>query len=60
MGFFVTLVVAQKINMPDYWGTPLVLAMSDAQLGNEAAAKSAAEDLLRIWPTVEEDYYQMG
>jgi len=31
-----------------------------AELGNQEAAKNAAEDLLRIWPTVEEDHYQMG
>ncbi len=54
------LAIARKINMPDYWGTPLVLAIAYAELGNEAEAKSAAEDLRRIWPTVEEDYYQMG
>lgn len=54
------LAIARKINMPDYWGAPLVLALAYAELGNQAAAQSAAEDLLRIWPTVEEDYYQMG
>ena len=54
------LAIAKKINMPDYWGTPLALAVSYAQLGNEEAARDAAEDLRRIWPTVEQDYYQMG
>lgn len=24
------------------------------------AARSAAQDLLQIWPTVDQDYYQMG
>jgi len=36
------------------------MSTSYSQLGNETVAENAAEDLLRIWPTVEEDYYQMG
>ncbi|MBT8047436.1 MAG: hypothetical protein HKN57_10220 [Xanthomonadales bacterium] len=52
--------IARKINMPDYWGTPMALAISYAQLGNEKAAKSAAEDMRRIWPDIEQEYYQMG
>ncbi len=54
------LAIAQKINMPDYWASPMALAIAHAQLGHEAAAKNAAEELRRIWPTIEEDYYQMG
>ena len=54
------LAIAQKINMPDYWASPMALTIAHAQLGHEAAAKSAAADLRRIWPTIEEDYYQMG
>jgi len=54
------LAIAQKINMPNYWAAPMVLAITHAQLGHEAAAKSAAEDLLRNWPTFEQDYYQQG
>jgi tetratricopeptide (TPR) repeat protein len=54
------LAIAQKINMPDYWATPMVLAIAHAQLGNEAAARSAAEDVLRVWPTFEQDYYVQG
>jgi len=54
------LAIAQKINMPDYWANPMVLTIAHAQLGHEAAAKSAAADLRRTWPTIEEDYYQMG
>jgi adenylate cyclase len=54
------LAIARKINMPDYWGSPLALAVAYAQLGDEAAAKAAAADLLRVWPSVEQDYYQMG
>jgi adenylate cyclase len=54
------LTIAQKINMPDYWASPMVLAITHAQLGDEVAAEKAVEDLRRIWPTVEEDYYQMG
>jgi TolB-like protein/tetratricopeptide (TPR) repeat protein len=54
------LAIAQKINMPDYWATPMVLALAHAQLGHEAAARSAAEDVLRVWPTFEQDYYVQG
>jgi TolB-like protein/tetratricopeptide (TPR) repeat protein len=54
------LTIAQKINLPDYWASPMALAISHAQLGHEAAARSAADDLLRIWPTFEQDYYQLG
>jgi len=54
------LEVAQKINLPDYWATPLVLAISNVGLGNEAAARDFGQDILRIWPTFEQDYYQMG
>jgi tetratricopeptide (TPR) repeat protein len=54
------LAIAQKINMPEYWATPMVLAITHAQLGDQAAARSAAEDLLRIWPTFEQEYYQQG
>jgi len=54
------LTIAKKINMPDYWGTPLVLAITYGQLGNETAARAAAEDLLRVWPTFEQEYFQMG
>jgi len=54
------LAIAQKINMPDYWASPMALAIAQAQLGHDVAAKSAAKELRRIWPTVEEDYYQMG
>ena len=54
------LAIAQKINMPEYWATPLVLAITHAQLGNEAQARSAAEEVLRIWPAFEQEYYQQG
>jgi len=54
------LAFAKKINMPDYWGTPLMLAITNAQLGNEEAARSAAKEMFRIWPAVEQEYYQMG
>jgi TolB-like protein len=54
------LEVAQKINLPGYWATPLVLAISNAELGNEAAARSFGQDILRIWPSFEQEYYQLG
>jgi tetratricopeptide (TPR) repeat protein len=54
------LAIAQKINMPEYWATPMVLAITHAQLGNEAEARNAAEEVLRIWPAFEQEYYQQG
>ncbi len=58
--FAEALAIAQKINMPDYWGTPMVLAIAHAQLGNEDAALAAAQEFRRIWPDVEQEYYQRG
>jgi tetratricopeptide (TPR) repeat protein len=46
--------------MMGYSGDWVALAISHAQLGDEAAAKHAAAELLRVWPNVERDYYQMG
>jgi tetratricopeptide (TPR) repeat protein len=54
------LAIAQKINLPDYWASHLALAISYAQLGNEAAARSAAEEILRTWPEFKQEYYQFG
>lgn len=39
---------------------PFRVQGDDAQLGHESEAHSAAEDLLQIWPTFEQDYYQQG
>jgi TolB-like protein len=58
--FAEALKIAQKMNMPDYWASQLALVISNAQLGNELAARSEAEDLLRIWPAFEQEYYQLG
>ena len=46
--------------MPDYWATPMALAIAHSQLGNEAAARDAAKELFRVWPTFEQDYYEHG
>ena len=54
------LIIAQKINMPDYWATPMSLAILHAQLGDDAAAKAAATELLRVWPSFEQEYYEKG
>jgi tetratricopeptide (TPR) repeat protein len=54
------LAIAQKINLPDYWATPLALAVCYAELGREREAKAAAKEILRIWPEFERDYYQQG
>jgi serine/threonine protein kinase/tetratricopeptide (TPR) repeat protein len=41
---------ALKINMPGFWRTQLVLAVSNAQLGNQDAARKAAQELVKIRP----------
>ncbi|HZP16692.1 MAG TPA: protein kinase [Terriglobales bacterium] len=40
--------LALKVNMPGFWRTQLMLAASNAQLGNQEAARNAAQDLLKI------------
>ena len=40
--------LALKINMPGFWRTQLMLAVSNAQLGNQDAARKAAQELLKI------------
>jgi TolB-like protein len=40
--------LALKINMPGFWRTQLMLAASNAQLGNQGAARNAAQELLKI------------
>jgi hypothetical protein len=40
--------LALKINMPGFWRTQLMLAVSNAQLGNQDAARKAAQELVKI------------
>lgn len=42
--------LALKVNIPGFWRTQLMLAASNAQLGNHQAARNAAQDLLKIRP----------
>jgi serine/threonine protein kinase/tetratricopeptide (TPR) repeat protein len=42
--------LALKINMPGFWRTQLVLAVSNAQLGYQEAARKAAQELVKIRP----------
>jgi tetratricopeptide (TPR) repeat protein len=39
-----------KVNMPGFWRTQLMLAVSQAQLGQLGAARNAVQELLRIRP----------
>jgi serine/threonine protein kinase len=43
-----TLDLTLKVNMPGFWRTQLMLAASNAQLGNQEAAHNAAQELLKI------------
>ena len=54
------LEIAQQMNMPEYWLDPLARTLANAQLGDEAAARSAARDLLRVWPDFETRFQQVG
>jgi TolB-like protein len=54
------LAIAQKINLPEYWASLMALVICHAQLGNQEAARAAAEDLLRVWPGFEQEYFQRG
>jgi len=42
--------LALKINMPGFWRTQLVLAVTNAQLGHQKAARNAVQQLLMIRP----------
>jgi hypothetical protein len=42
--------LALKVNMPGFWRTQFVLAISNAQLGQLDAARNAVRELLRIRP----------
>lgn len=52
--------IAQRINLPGYWGDPLARTLAHAQLGNEIEAQAAAADLLALWPAFEAEYYRKG
>ena len=52
--------IAQRINLPGYWGDPLARTVAYAQLGNETEARAAARDLLALWPDFETEYYRKG
>jgi tetratricopeptide (TPR) repeat protein len=54
------LAIAQKMNLPEYWASSMALAIAHAQLGHAAQARQAANELLRIWPGFEQEYYQLG
>jgi TolB-like protein len=45
-----TLELVFKVNMPGFWRTQLMLAVSQAQLGELGAARNAVQELLRIRP----------
>jgi TolB-like protein/tRNA A-37 threonylcarbamoyl transferase component Bud32 len=47
------LAVHQKINMPDFWVAHCFAAMTQAQLGNGAAAQAEVERTLHLWPEFE-------
>ena len=48
------LAVLQTINMPGYWVTHLITAMTQAQLGNQSAAQTEVERTLQLCPKFEQ------
>jgi serine/threonine protein kinase/Tfp pilus assembly protein PilF len=42
------LELVHKVNLPGFWRTQLMLAVCNAQLGNQAAAQAATQELLKI------------
>jgi len=44
------LELAHKVNLPGFWRTQLMLAVSDAEIGNQGAARAHAQELVRIRP----------
>ena len=48
------LAVLQTINMPGYWVTHLITAMTQAQLGNQSAAQTEVERTLQLCPDFEQ------
>jgi serine/threonine protein kinase/Tfp pilus assembly protein PilF len=47
------LAIHQKINMPGFWVAHCFTAMTQAQLGNRAAAQAEVERTLHLWPEFE-------
>ena len=54
------LLIAQKINLPDYWAAWLALVITYAQLDQEQDTQKATKELLRTWPAFEEEYVESG
>jgi TolB-like protein/Tfp pilus assembly protein PilF len=54
------LIIAQKINLPEYWAAWQALVIANAQLGREQGTKNAVEGLYRTWPNFDEEYIQRG
>jgi tetratricopeptide (TPR) repeat protein len=44
------LAAARRVNVPDHYYAPLILAAIYAELGRPSDARSAVEELTRIWP----------
>jgi tetratricopeptide (TPR) repeat protein len=44
------LAAARKINLPDFFWTQILLAGIYAELGRDSEARSAFEELLRLYP----------
>jgi adenylate cyclase len=47
------LAILQKINMPDYWVAHCLMAITQAQLGNRAAAQAEVKRTKQSWPEFE-------
>ena len=47
------LAILQKINMPDYWVAHCLMAITQAQLGNRAAAQAEVKRTQQSWPEFE-------
>ena len=54
------LAIAQKINMRFYWADAHSRALAHAELGHTEAARAAVQELLRLWPDFEAQYYEVG
>jgi len=50
------LAVLQKCNKPDYWVMHYMTAVTQAQLGNRAAAQAEVERTLQVWPKFSERF----
>jgi TolB-like protein len=54
------LIIAQKINLPEYWAAWQALVIANAQLGREQDTKNAVEGLYRTWPNFDKEYSRRG